>query len=107
MKKRQLMTNASSRRQVKRAERKAKETYELEREDVSLLMKEKRFRRTLWRYLERCGIFQSSFDPDPYNTAFREGERSIGLMLLGEVMEASPEGYAKMTKEVRGENVDE
>lgn len=41
-------------------------------------------RRVLWDLLTRCHIFQSSFKPGAPSevTAFREGERNVGLQIM-------------------------
>jgi hypothetical protein len=59
-------------------------------------------RRFLWRYLERCGVFKTSFDGTS-RTYFNEGERNIGLKLLADVNEANIEAYVTMMKEAKGD----
>jgi hypothetical protein len=52
-----------------------------------------------WMYdkLSRCHIYNTSFVVgDPHSTAFQEGERNIGLLLLAEI---PPDVYALMLKE--------
>lgn len=49
--------------------------------------------------LERCHCFHSSFKPDPYSTAYLEGERSIGLQLLESIHRAAPDQYIQMMRE--------
>lgn len=38
---------------------------------------------------------------DPYQTAFRDGERHIGLKLLEDIMTAAPERFMLMCKEAK------
>jgi hypothetical protein len=40
---------------------------------------------------EYCGALQSSFGVDPLATAFGEGRRSVGLRLLSEIDDLTPE----------------
>jgi hypothetical protein len=49
--------------------------------------------------LERCHIFQPSYTGEAFSTAFKEGERNIGLYLLQAIMHAAPEAYIQMMKE--------
>lgn len=37
--------------------------------------------RVLRDLMASCGMFRSSFDKDPYATAFNEGKRMVGLHL--------------------------
>lgn len=57
-------------------------------------------RRWLWSRLEFCHVHTISYDPQSdRNTAFREGERNVGNMLLAEIMHADSNGYVRMLKE--------
>lgn len=56
-------------------------------------------RSVAWRLLERCGIYELSFSSDSHNTAFREGNRNVGLFLLSELMRVAPDAYAQMQRE--------
>ena len=56
----------------------------------------------LYRLLERCNIYGSSFEPgQPDVTAFRLGQENIGRQLMVDAMEASSELYIRMVKEQR------
>ncbi|API59633.1 hypothetical protein BSL82_10145 [Tardibacter chloracetimidivorans] len=59
--------------------------------DVKWLMADLRGRRMVRRLLEQAGVFRSSFNGEALGTAFREGERNIGLRLLALVTEHAPE----------------
>lgn len=70
-----------------------------EADDLKWLMADPRGVRFMRRLLERSGVFRSSFTGDPHSTAFREGERNIGLGLIALVSEDCPERLAAlMTK---------
>lgn len=56
-------------------------------------------RRWMWQLLASCHVFASTFRADPYTTAFGEGERSVGLRLLADVMRVAPEEYPTMAEE--------
>lgn len=51
----------------------------------------------VWRLLEQCGIYHTSFAGENTNlTNFNEGKRQIGLLILDEIHEANPNAYAQM-----------
>jgi hypothetical protein len=70
-----------------------------ELEDIKWLMSHKAGRKIAWRLLDKAGVFRTSFSPNGSQTFFNEGQRNIGLFVLGEVMEACPERFAEMQKE--------
>jgi hypothetical protein len=56
-------------------------------------------RRLLRRILGECGIYRSSFaGEDTHSSAYREGQRSIGLSLLAQ-FEAAPDLYLTFLSE--------
>jgi hypothetical protein len=59
-------------------------------------------RRLLWRIMEEASVFKTTFTGNS-TTFFNEGKRSIGLMVLGEVMVASPEKFQQMQNEFSNE----
>ena len=69
-----------------------------EQEDFKWLMGNKRGRRIVWRLLERTGVYRSSFTGNS-ETFFREGMRNVGLALLAQVHEITPDQFAVMLKE--------
>lgn len=93
-----LVGNAADPKQVKAAARKERIIENEELRDIRFILKSKEGRRFLWRYLSKCGIFKQSFTGNS-ETFFNEGKRAIGLMLLTEITEASPDAYVLMMKE--------
>jgi len=80
-----------------------------EKDDFKWLMGSKRGRRIVWRLLERTGVYRSSFTGNS-ETFFREGQRNVGLMLMAQINEVSPDQYALMLKEqndVRNKHADD
>lgn len=94
-------TDAGAREAAEQAEasRRHRET-RLAAEDFKWLMSDKRGRRIVFRWLERTGVFQSSFTGDA-ETFFREGQRNVGLQLLAQVNDLTPQLYPTMLKEQR------
>lgn len=97
-----FVKNAANQEQVQQAEGKVRKTREGELLDMKWILSEPMGRRFLWRYLDICGVFRSSFTGSS-DTFFREGERNIGLKLLADINESHPEAYLLMMKEAKGE----
>lgn len=67
-------------------------------DDLKWLMAHKQGRRFVTRLLDKAGIYRTSFTGNS-ETFFREGMRNVGLFVLSEVMEITPEQFAMMLKE--------
>lgn len=78
-----------------------------EREDADVLriiMHTKQGRAWLYRRLESCHIYTSTFQPgQPDVTAFALGEENVGKKLMVDAIAASPDLYMTMIKEQRDE----
>lgn len=61
-------------------------------------------RRWMYRTLEQCHMFTTSYSSSPIRMAFLEGERNIGLRLVADIMAFCPRRYAEMMQEA-SENV--
>jgi len=79
-----------------------------EREDAETLrrlMGHRNGRAWLYRVLERCHIYASSFTPgEPETTFFRMGEENIGKQMMMAAMAAAPDLYMQMLAEARRED---
>ncbi len=89
-------------RAKKRQEALSEQQRETIKADTRWLMQDKRGRRFAWRLLERTGVFASSFTGNS-ETFFREGQRNVGLALLAQIHEHTPELYSVMVKEAQDE----
>lgn len=90
--------NETDSAQKAEAERAAEEAAE----DLKWLMHDKRGRRFMWRLLSETSVFQQTFMPGaPDVSAFREGQRSVGLMLTARVTLHCPERMSEMQTEAR------
>jgi hypothetical protein len=94
-----LVGNASDAEQVKRAEKKEAFSRDRELEDIKQVLSTPAGRRFAYRYLEKSGVFRTSFSENTNVMLFREGERNFGLQLLAEINEADPQLYFKMVME--------
>lgn len=66
---------------------------------IQSLMSSVAGRQWMHDMLQSCHVFGSSFTGEAMGTAFREGERNIGLILLTAIMRAHPDAYVQMMKE--------
>lgn len=95
-----FVKNAADVDQVREAKRKERWAHEDHISDMAWILSDVRGRRVLWKYLEHCGLFQTSFTGNS-TTFFNEGMRNIGLKLIADITTASPESYFMMMKEAQ------
>ena len=93
------MSNAANEELVREAAKKEKRGRDLEIDDMSFILSHKGGRRFMWRLLCECGVFKLSADNSGSWTYFNEGRRNVGLKLLNDINETSPESYFLMLKE--------
>lgn len=86
-------------REAEADEAKARETRRKELDDLRFMLGHPQGRRVLNRFLERSGVFRSSFNHSGSVMAFSEGKRDMGLWITAEISEASPEGFVKVLTE--------
>jgi hypothetical protein len=92
--------NAADKDAVAQRDRETLRKREGELADLRAVMADQVAARVLWRVLERCHVYQTSFTGHGSRDSFLEGERNIGLFLISEMIEADPKGYANLlTKE--------
>lgn len=97
-----LVGNASDSEQVKNAKRSEESKRNQELNDVEFVLSTPQGRRFLWRLLGVCHVFKTSFTGNS-TTFFNEGKRDIGLRLLADINESSPDSYLKMMQEAKKE----
>ena len=96
------MTSATNERQLRRQQEDAARDVLVNKTVITSLMSHRDGRRWVWNLLSRCGCFRSSFDPSAgghSRMCFAEGQRTIGLELLGYVTAFTPTHYITMTNE--------
>jgi hypothetical protein len=60
-------------------------------------------REWIWELLKTTHMFETSFvQGQPDSSAFREGERNVGLRVMAGIVAADPQAYIVMTKEFGG-----
>lgn len=87
------------------SERQKRRRLQSQREDEDLvwLMNQREGRRFVWRLLQSCHLYESSFTGTSA-TFFREGERNVGLQVLADITRLCPELYARMAGEPQKES---
>ena len=90
--------NAANRKDVRRLEKQARLDERARRETVQTLMSTTQGRQWVHERLTLCHVFATSFSTNAYESAFREGERNVGLQLLNDVM-TCPDEYIQMMRE--------
>lgn len=74
------------------------------RDDYRWLMSDARGRRLVWLWLERAGIYRTTFTGTRQGD-FNEGARDTGLKLVADIHLFAPELYALMQTENRSSHV--
>ncbi|HXH24035.1 MAG TPA: hypothetical protein VNI78_02225 [Vicinamibacterales bacterium] len=91
--------NAADPKAVKERKRKEKREDEQAQEDLRELLRHPFGRRHLWRMLQKCHVWRSSFHPSGQQFAANEGRRSVGVELMSEIIEADPQAWIDMQQE--------
>jgi hypothetical protein len=69
---------------------------QLDQEAIRKMLEIPQGRRILWKVISMCGVYKRTADNSGSWTYFNEGQRSIGLNLITDIIEADPEGYMKL-----------
>ena len=93
------MDNAADLRSLKRKAREARLAEAQRREVTFSIMSSPAGRVWVLDILEHCNIFATSFSVNALQTAFREGQRDVGLRLLADIVSFSPDQYIQMMRE--------
>jgi hypothetical protein len=96
---RALVGNASSPRQVKAAGESTKRERDRWKDQLTAVSNLAEGRAVLYRFLDRCGMWETSFAESTTRMAFHEGQRNVGLWLLAELGGVNPDALSQMTKE--------
>ncbi|GKX40042.1 hypothetical protein SOASR014_37810 [Pectobacterium carotovorum subsp. carotovorum] len=81
----------------------AEQRQKQEEADIYHVMSSKQGRRLIWSILQSARVFASTFAADPHVTAFNEGQRNGGLIILSRVMAVCPDLYLTMANEAKEE----
>jgi hypothetical protein len=83
-----LVQNAADEQQVKEAKKKEKFTRESELADLKTVLETAAGQRLLWRVLEKCGTFESTYSDIPHRMAYHAGRQDVGHFVLAEITQA-------------------
>jgi hypothetical protein len=94
------MHNAADRKSIRRAEKEAALAERQRAEVTTNIMSTAAGRRWIWDRLAACGIFTTTFVASaPDVSAFNEGQRSMGLALLADIMASCPDQFIHAMRE--------
>lgn len=96
--------NAANRQSVRAAEKLAKVDEAKRQAVIVALCDHSDGRQYLWEELEAAHIFQSVMEESHARMSFLEGQRSMGLRLLGDIMRYAPARFTLMMEEANGRN---
>ena len=71
----------------------------LSKEDFKDLLNITAFRKFLWTMLNDCDIYSMSFFGDVHDGLVREGQRKIGLLMIGKLEQVDPSVYPNLLLE--------
>lgn len=91
--------NAADRKSIRRREKAARLADVQRREVVTQLMSSAAGRQWLWDRLSDCHIFVTTFNGDPYQSAYMEGQRASGLSMLSDILAVCPDQYIQAMRE--------
>lgn len=92
-------TDTSDPKQVKAAIKDAKQRDLLSKIGLRNMMQSEEGRAWLFKFLSTTNAFTNAFSTDPLVMSFRCGEINIGLQLIADMNEVSPELYLLTLKE--------
>ena len=93
--------DTSDREAVNKSRKKAARTRTDRLEFIKAAMQHEQGRAWFYDVLEFCRVVATPFSSDPYNTAFKCGMQNVGLKILADIQDASPDEYMLMVKEAR------
>lgn len=84
---------------VAEAKKQAQYARDAQLDDIRAVLALPEGRRLVWRLLEHCKVFESTFTSNGSQFAFNEGARNVGLFMLAEVTAADAQVFVTMLKE--------
>lgn len=97
-KKEALVRNAADPRQTKKARGEERLLRELESEDLKAVLANPSGRRTIFRWLAACAVYEDAFTGNS-RTFYLCGRQSIGKQMIAEIIEADKEAWFAMQRE--------
>lgn len=97
---RSLVRNAADPKQVKRAERKAREAREKYLLALQTVLQTYEGRRVFWELLSTAGVFRSIWHPSA-EIHYNAGRQDFGHELMADCIEADEVSFAQMQQDAR------
>jgi hypothetical protein len=97
--------DAGNEADVKKRKTKAQLKREREIEEVKQVLSTVSGRATIWRILDWCGVYRTSFTGNS-ETFFNEGKRNIGLKLIEEIFASDKNAFYLMSREATDKQED-
>lgn len=72
----------------------------VKKDDWSAILALPEARRVIWEILTIAKTFGTSFDDNPYKTAYNEGQRAVGSWIYNEIMRRCPERFLQAQNEM-------
>ena len=94
-----MADNAADRKDIRRKEKEARIADRQRREVIGQIMSTAPGRAWLWDRLSSCHVFHTTFNGDALASAFQEGQRSVGLALLADILAHCPDQYIQAMRE--------
>lgn len=94
-----MTPNASDRKSVRELEKRARIAERERAEVITAIMSTRAGRSWMWDRLSSCHVFVTTFNGDALQSAFQEGQRSMGLALLADIMAHCPDQYIHAMRE--------
>ena len=98
------MSDTGDVKQVRKRRTKAQLANQKNTEELRRLLADKKMRDFMWRLLEQCKVYHTTFTGAGPTTFFNEGQRQVGLWLLNEIFDSDIRAYALMQTENRTSN---
>lgn len=100
------MYDASNRKDIRRAEKEARQA-EISRIDyLKYAMSVPIGRAWFHDFLEACHLFSDPFTGDPLREAYTKGERNVGLLIYSDIVAHCPDDFIKMMKEANARRIE-
>lgn len=74
------------------------------RNDLKWVVSTPQGRRFYWRVMSECKSFKIAFIPDPYQTNYINGRKSVGLDLYHDLLDAEPNAFVTMQNENKAQD---
>jgi hypothetical protein len=103
-KKKSLVKNAASEKQVKKAEKVEVSKRDQQLNDLRSVLNTPSGRRVIWRFLEKCRVFNTIWEASA-KIHYNSGQQDIGHYIMSEIVDADERFLLEMMKENKKETM--